>query len=61
MFVSLDKYSLNIPDACVQVIPMTSSNDDDNSDNDSVPVALPVKEKKHYNDASVPVATTVTT
>eukprot|EP00957_Ditylum_brightwellii_P056753 4301119-Ditylum_brightwellii.AAC.1 len=41
---------------------MPSSNDDDNSDNDSVPVATPVtqRKRKHCNDDYVPATTTVT-
>eukprot|EP00957_Ditylum_brightwellii_P120127 9166350-Ditylum_brightwellii.AAC.1 len=60
MFVLLDKSSPNIPDVCAQVDPMQSSNDD-NSDNDSVPVVIPVTQRrsKHCNDASIPAATTV--
>eukprot|EP00957_Ditylum_brightwellii_P150805 11482523-Ditylum_brightwellii.AAC.1 len=62
MVVLLDKSSPNIPSACVQVIPMPSSNDDGNSGNDSYPVATPVtqRKRKHCNDASVPAARTVT-
>eukprot|EP00957_Ditylum_brightwellii_P016957 1278810-Ditylum_brightwellii.AAC.1 len=61
-FVLLGKSSPNIPDACVQVIPMPSSNDDDNSDNNSIPDTTPViqRRRKHCNDASVPTATIVT-
>eukprot|EP00957_Ditylum_brightwellii_P178862 13624195-Ditylum_brightwellii.AAC.1 len=58
MFILLDKSSPNIPDACVQIIPTLSSNDNDNNDNDSIPAASSVK--KCCIDASVPAATTVT-
>eukprot|EP00957_Ditylum_brightwellii_P074939 5695193-Ditylum_brightwellii.AAC.1 len=62
IFVLLDKYSHNIPESCVQVIPMPFSNDNGISDDDSVPVTTPVtqKRRKHCNDASILAATTVT-
>eukprot|EP00957_Ditylum_brightwellii_P051055 3870921-Ditylum_brightwellii.AAC.1 len=62
MFILLDKSSPNTPDACVQVIPMPSSKDDDNIGNDFVPVATPVTQRKRKccNDASIYAVTAFT-